>query len=150
MAGARVGARAQLGQYVRRGQDRSSAGDLGPEISRRAGAQCADQHPHLEREFPATRTGPEERMPQIGDAPFPRHRALARAKQIKVATEESKRIDKAASDGIEAPIVTIGDRTGQEAHHETVIGYFCGRKFLASRNLQRMTHASILDFICSR
>ena len=95
MAGARVGARAQLGQYVRRGQDRSSAGDLGPEISQRAGAQCADQHPHLEREFPATRTGPEERMPQIDDdAPFLRHRALARAKQIKVATEESKRIDK--------------------------------------------------------
>jgi len=86
MAGARVGARAQLGQYVRRGQDRSSAGDLGPEISQRAGAQCADQHPHLEREFPATRTGPEERMPQIDDdAPFLRHRALARAKQIKVA-----------------------------------------------------------------
>jgi hypothetical protein len=52
-------------------------------------------------------------MPQIDDdAPFPRHRALARAKQIKVATEESKRIDKAASDGIEAPIVTIGDRDG--------------------------------------
>ena len=113
MAGARVGARAQLGQYVRRGQDRSSAGDLGPEISQRAGAQCADQHPHLEREFPATRTGPEERMPQIDDdAPFLRHRALARAKQIKVATEESKRIDKAASDGIEAPIVAIGDRDG--------------------------------------
>ena len=42
-------------------------------------------------------------MPQIDDdAPFLRHRALARAKQIKVATEESKRIDKAASDGIEA------------------------------------------------
>jgi hypothetical protein len=45
MAGARVGARAQLGQYVRRGQDRSSAGDLGSEISQRAAAQCADQHP---------------------------------------------------------------------------------------------------------
>jgi hypothetical protein len=151
MAGARVGARAQLGQYVRRGQDRSSAGDLGPEISRRAGAQCADQHPNLEREFPATRTGPEERMPQIDDdAPFPRHRALARAKQIKVATEESKRIDKAASDGPKPLSSRSETGTGQESHHEMVIGYFCGRKFLASRNLQRMTHASILAFICSR
>jgi hypothetical protein len=35
MAGARVGARAQLGQYVRRGQDRSSAGDLGPDMKYR-------------------------------------------------------------------------------------------------------------------
>jgi hypothetical protein len=41
-------------------------------------------------------------------------------------------------------------RSGQEAHHERAIGYFCGRKFLAGQNLQRMTHASILAFICSR
>jgi hypothetical protein len=81
MAGARVGARAQLGnQYVRRGRDRSSAGVL-PGIP----APSADVVGTLR-----TRTSRYFRS-QI--APFLRHRVLARAKPIEVATEKSKRID---------------------------------------------------------
>lgn len=53
-----------------------------------------------------------------GDAPFPQHRALARAKPIEVRPKKSKRIDERPVAASEAPIVTIG-RPGQQTPHRS-------------------------------